>query len=164
MQHVKRMRCFTIFDLSGSTIFLAHSQIYKSDYSDSSYESFRPTIRMEQLGSQWMDFYETLYLSIFHKSVEEFRVSLKWQKQRVIYMNTNKRLDHISIGRSWKEETLKRRVLEKIKTQILCSVHYFPKSCRLWEDNVWNTVDSVRPQIKTWHMLNAGYLRLNTQS
>jgi hypothetical protein len=32
---------------------------------------------MKQLGSQWMDFYETLYLSFFHKPVEEFRVSLK---------------------------------------------------------------------------------------
>jgi hypothetical protein len=43
-------------------------KIAKSDY-----ELFpaRLSVRIEQLGSNWMDFHEILYLSIFRKSVEE---------------------------------------------------------------------------------------------
>ena len=36
-----------------------------------------PSVRMEQLGSQWMDFHEVSYLSIFRKYVEKIQVSLK---------------------------------------------------------------------------------------
>jgi len=32
---------------------------------------------MEQLGSNWTDFYENLYLGIFLKTVEKIQVSLK---------------------------------------------------------------------------------------
>ena len=35
---------------------------------------------MEQLGSNWSDFYEILYFSIFHKKVEKIKVSLKSDK------------------------------------------------------------------------------------
>jgi hypothetical protein len=42
--------------------------------------SVRPSIRMEQLGSQWMDFHEGLYFSIFKKSVEKIQVSSKFGK------------------------------------------------------------------------------------
>ena len=36
-----------------------------------------PSVRMEQLGSHWMDFYEIWYTSIFRKSVEKIQVPLK---------------------------------------------------------------------------------------
>jgi hypothetical protein len=36
-----------------------------------------PSVRMEQLGSQWTDFHEILYLSVFRKSVEKNQISLK---------------------------------------------------------------------------------------
>jgi hypothetical protein len=36
-----------------------------------------PSARMEQLGSHWTDFHEILYPSIFRKSAEQTRVSLK---------------------------------------------------------------------------------------
>ena len=39
-----------------------------------------PSVRMEQLGSHWMDFNETLYLSFSRNYVEEFQVSLKSDK------------------------------------------------------------------------------------
>ena len=35
---------------------------------------------MEQLGFHWKNFHEILYLSIFRKSVENFKVSLKSEK------------------------------------------------------------------------------------
>jgi hypothetical protein len=34
-------------------------------------------VRMKQLGSQWKDFRDILYLSIFRNSVEKIQVSLK---------------------------------------------------------------------------------------
>ena len=36
-----------------------------------------PSVRMEQLGSNWTCFHEISYLSIFGKSVEKIQVSLK---------------------------------------------------------------------------------------
>jgi len=39
--------------------------------------SFRPFVRMEQLGCQRKDFHNILYLRIFRKSVEKIQVSLK---------------------------------------------------------------------------------------
>jgi len=38
--------------------------------------SVRLSVVMEQLGSQWTDFYEIWYLSIFRNSVENIQVSL----------------------------------------------------------------------------------------
>jgi hypothetical protein len=38
------------------------------------------SVRMEQLGSHWMDFHEIWYLRIFQKSAEKFKVSLKSDK------------------------------------------------------------------------------------
>ena len=35
------------------------------------------SVRMEQLGSQWTDFHEILYLNIFRKFVEKIRVLIK---------------------------------------------------------------------------------------
>jgi len=43
------------------------------------------------------------------------------------------------------------KVVQKIKTHILCSVTFPRKSCRLWE-NVENTVQRSRPQVTIWRM------------
>jgi hypothetical protein len=43
--------------------------------------SARPSVRMEQLGSHWMDFRDTLYLSIFRKTVEKIQFLLKSDKE-----------------------------------------------------------------------------------
>ena len=39
------------------------------------------SVRMEQLGCYWMEFYETLYMRIFRKYVEKIRVSLRSEKK-----------------------------------------------------------------------------------
>ena len=44
------------------------------------------TVRMKQLGSDRLDFHEIPYMSIFKKSVNKIRVSLKSTKQSVFYM------------------------------------------------------------------------------
>jgi len=51
---------------------------------------FRPSVRMEQLGSYWTDFYEIWYLNIFRKYVAKIQESLKHdQKKGAFYMKTN---------------------------------------------------------------------------
>jgi hypothetical protein len=41
---------------------------------------------MEQLGSQWMDFHEILYLSSFRISAEKIQVSLKSDNNNWYFM------------------------------------------------------------------------------
>jgi hypothetical protein len=38
------------------------------------------SVRMEQLCSNWADFHEIWYLSVFQKSVEKIQLSLKYDK------------------------------------------------------------------------------------
>jgi hypothetical protein len=39
--------------------------------------SVRPSVRMEQLGTHWVDFHDILYLSVFRKTGEKIQFSLK---------------------------------------------------------------------------------------
>jgi hypothetical protein len=43
------------------------------------------------------------------------------------------------------------KIVDKVKTHVLCSVIFCRKSCRLW-DNVENVVEPDRPQTTAWHM------------
>ena len=94
------------------------------------------TFLKEQLGSHWTDFHEIWYLGIFFRSsVENFQVPLKSDKNnryftwRPIYIFNH--LAHFLL--EWK--MFQTKAVEKIKTHILCSIRFFRKSCRLW-DNV----------------------------
>ena len=56
-------------------------EIEKSDYFlHNVCLSVRPPVRIEQFSSQWKNFCEILWLSIFKKSVERIKVSLKSDK------------------------------------------------------------------------------------
>jgi len=44
--------------------------------------SIRPSVRMEQLGSHWREFYEILYLNVAEKFVEKIQFSLNSEKNR----------------------------------------------------------------------------------
>jgi len=44
--------------------------------------SVRPSVRMEQLGSYWTDFYEIWYLNIFRIYVDKIKVLLKCDKSK----------------------------------------------------------------------------------
>jgi len=57
------------------------------------------------------------------------------------------------------------KVVEKIKTHILCSVPFFRKSCRLW-DNVGKILYSGAGRIWKYGAcaLHVGYLRLQTHT
>jgi hypothetical protein len=46
----------------------------------------RLSLRMEQLVSNWTDFHEMWYLSVFQKCREDASIFEIWQEQRVLYM------------------------------------------------------------------------------
>jgi hypothetical protein len=46
--------------------------------------SVRQSRRVEQFGSHWMDFYGSLYLSIFSNVVQEIQVPLKYDKMDIL--------------------------------------------------------------------------------
>jgi hypothetical protein len=86
---------------------------------------------MEQLGSHRKGFDEILCFRLFLKSVEEIKVLLKCGK---------------ITGTLHKDEMFQIKFVEKIKIHNLCSVTFFRKSCRLW-DNVKKITWSQRTQI-----------------
>jgi hypothetical protein len=104
---------------------LALSQNCEKRLLVSSCLSLRPFARMEQLGSHWTDFHEILYLSIFRKSVEEIQVPLKSDKNNGCTLRED--LCTFMIISRWifpRMKNVSDKVLEKIKTHILCSVVY----------------------------------------
>jgi hypothetical protein len=86
------------------------------------------SVHMDQLGSQWTDFHEIWYLSIFRKSAEKIQVSLKSDKNnghftwRPIYI-----FDLAQFFLQW--DMFQTKVVEKIKTHISCWItfSFFPK-------------------------------------
>jgi hypothetical protein len=108
-----------------------------------------PSIHMEQLASHCSDFHEIWCFNTFQKSVEKIQVSLKSEKNNGYF--TLKPLFvfyHITLSSSYNEKFFrkKNKVLETIKTHILCSVPFFRKSfCygKMWK----NIVEPYRPQV-----------------
>ena len=108
--------------------FLALSQNCEKRLLDSSCLSLRPFVRMEQLGSHWTDFHEILYLSIFRKSVEEIQVPLKSDKNNGCTLRED--LCTFMIISRWifpRMKNVSDKMLQKIKTHILCSAPFFKK-------------------------------------
>jgi hypothetical protein len=104
--------------------------------------NFRPSVRMEQLGSQWTDFHEIWYLNIFRKSDEKIKVFLKSDKNnghftcRSVYI-----YDTDSLSSS-QNQMFRTEVSAKIRTCILCSITFLRKSYRVW--------DNVEKYGRTW--------------
>jgi len=79
---------------------------------------------MEQLGSHWTDFHEIWYLSISRKTIQNVQVSLKCDNNnryftwRPMYI-----LSYLAqVFLEW--EIFEPKIVEEIKTHILCSVPY----------------------------------------
>jgi len=82
--------------------------------------SVRPlSVRMEQLVSHWTGFYESLFLSIFWKSVKEMQ----------LYIKTCAHVADFFL--EW--EMFQTKVVEEIKTYIFPSVAFFREPWRLWD-------------------------------
>ena len=93
------------------------------------------SVHVKQLGFHRTDFHEVWYLSIFCKSAKKIRVSLKSDKNnRYFTWRPTHFWSHVpQFFLEW--ESFQTKVVEKMKTRILCSVTFFLKSCRL-RDNV----------------------------
>jgi hypothetical protein len=92
-----------------------------------SFMSFCPSVRMEQLGSHWTDFDETLYFRRFGKSVQKIQVSLKFDKNNGYF--TRRRFDifdDISLNSSYNEKGLGISCRENETTRFILS-NFFPK-------------------------------------
>ena len=128
--------------------------------------SAHSSIRMEQLGSNWTDFHELWYLSTVWKSVKKIQVSLKSDKNNWYFtwrpIHFWSYLAYFFL--EWK--MFQTKVVEKIKTHILCSITFFQELCHLW-DNA-EKYCRVGQAGHRWQYdtctLHAGYLRLHTHT
>jgi hypothetical protein len=114
---------------------------------------------MEQLGSQWMDFHEIWYLGIFQQCVEKVQVSFNLCKNNG-HSNLHFWSSRFSLGWNIYQE----KVVDKIKTHIICSItFFFPKIVLLWEYEK-NVVEPGRPQMTIRHISIAFWARKATNT
>jgi hypothetical protein len=110
-------------------------------------------LRKLSISSHWTYFDETWYSSFFRKSVEKMQVSLKFDKNNGYF--TWRRLDifdDISLSCSYNEKCFRQKLERKWK-HILCSITFFRKLHRLW-DNVEKYFGARRAtnDVKIWCM------------
>jgi hypothetical protein len=108
--------------------------------------SFCLSICMEQLGSHWMDFHETWYLSIFRNSVEKTQGSLKFDKNKLLYMKTFLHLWQYVSEFFLEWEMLPTNGVEKIKTQFMFKNFFSPENLAICEIMRENMRGPDRPQ------------------
>ena len=77
------------------------------------------SVRMVHLGSHWTGFYESIFLSIFWKSVKEMQ----------LYIKTCVHVAHFFL----ELEMFQTEVVEEIKTHILLSVTFFSGNRDVYE-------------------------------
>jgi hypothetical protein len=95
-----------------------------------------PSVRTEQLGSQWTDFHEILYLSIFSKPVEKIQVSSKSDKNKGYFIEEQYTFFYYTwFVSSYHEKFFRQNGRENKNAQFLFSKFFSRKSCGLW-DNV----------------------------
>ena len=97
------------------------------------YSNTRPYLSVRILGSHGIDFHEILYLSIFWKSVRKFKFHWNLTRLTGTNMKTSTHIwSHLAqFILEWK--MLPTKVVQKIKTHLVCSVTIFIKSCNLWD-------------------------------
>ena len=99
--------------------------------------SGRPYVRMEQLGSPWTDFHEIRYFSIFRKCIRENTSFLKiGQEWLALYVKVNIDFWSYLLQFFLEWNIFHTKVVEKIKTHILCSGTICRKYYRLWDNAV----------------------------
>jgi hypothetical protein len=117
---------------------------------------------MEKIDSHWMDFHEIWYLSIFPKHVKKINFLKIWQEERILYTNANRHFLLYFAQFFLELNILRMKVVEKIKTHILCSIIVFRKLyCLL--DSVEKHGTGHRWQ-RGAYALYSGYLRLKTHT
>jgi hypothetical protein len=100
--------------------------------------SVRPSFHMEQLGSQWPNFYKVGYLNIFRNSLNKFE----------FHYNLTRRMCnlHEDLRTFMINSRVSDKFVEKIKTHISCSIFFF-ESCAIFEIMWKSLVQPGRPQM-----------------
>jgi len=89
-------------------------------------------VRMKQLSSQWTDFHEIRYLSIFRKSIEKIRVSLKSDKNNKYFNCTPMNIyEDISLNNSKNNKSFRFKLYMKWNHTFV-STTFSRKLCLLW--------------------------------
>jgi hypothetical protein len=109
---------------------IAKSDSFVTSVCPSAWNNSAPTGRIFMKFDIW---------EFFEKSTEKNQVSLKWNKNNGhSYMKTNIHLWQYLAHFFLEWEMFQTKVVEKIKTHILCTVTFFRKSCRLWDE--WKNI------------------------
>ena len=120
------------------------------------------SFRVEQLSSQWTNFHDILYLSIFSKICSENLSFIKtWRILRVLYVKTDVHFLSYCAQFFLEWETLQTKIVQKIKRHF-CSIafFFFRKSYLLWD--VENIVELGRPHITIWRIRIACWIPKST--
>jgi hypothetical protein len=121
-------------NINATVRFYTRSQNCEKGLLVASCPSVNPSVRMEQLGSQW--FYETWHMSFFRKSVEKIQVSLKSGKNNEYFTWRRFHIyENISLNSFQNKKCSLTKAVEEIKTTYFMFNNFFRKSHRLW-DNV----------------------------
>jgi hypothetical protein len=83
------------------------------------------SIRVEQLGSHWTEFYDIWYYSFCRRSVQIVRVTLKSDKNSWYFTYRHIYIYHISIRSSLNEKCFIQNLQSEIKEHILCPIIFF---------------------------------------
>ena len=118
--------------------------------------SVRLSVRMEQIGSHWKDFYENLI--IVRKSVEKIQVPLKSEKNDGYFTWRPIQMFWSYLHQFFLEcEMFRTKIVEKIKTHILSSIILFTKVVPFTKHSAKNcraeTLDDI-----TWHKHSACWI------
>jgi hypothetical protein len=90
---------------------------------------------MEHLGVPLDGFSWNLIFEIFENLSRKLRLIKIWQEWRVLYVKMYVRFWYCLAEFFLEWEMFQTKIVEKIRTHVLCSVTFFVKLCRLW-DNV----------------------------
>jgi len=156
------------FCLNWLPFFRRVGKITKSDYQLVHFLPYvlyvRPSVRMEQLGSHWRDFYEILYLRIFRKSVKKFK--FHQNLTRITGTLHEERHTFLIISRPvfLRMRNISYKFVDEIKTHILCSTYFFFRKWCLCEIKWKNIIQPDRPQMTMWLMRIACWITKATNT
>ena len=121
------------------------------------------SVRKQQLGSHWTNFYKILYLSVFRKSVQKIQVSLKSDKSNGYFTLRTIYISHSLL----RMRNVSHQICREIKkTHIQCSITFFLTRA-FYEIMRENIVEPDRLQVTIKYgtcTLHAGYLGLQTHT
>ena len=143
---------FMAFYTPCTSIFGAFVKFAKKRLSSSSCVTVRLSAWNNSAHTERISMEFDIWVFFFRISVQKTKVSLKSDKNNRYF---TWRPIHIFITpRSiiLRMRNFSENIVEKIKTHILCSITFFQKSCRLWDNVEKNIVERGKAQMTIWRM------------